>query len=93
MDPLIASIKPFRAIFCFLPLSGCAASGASSFVLFGAYFPAWMLCAMTGVIGAIGARVVMVVSGLSDFLPFQLFVCAASGLLIAVATWLLWFGR
>jgi hypothetical protein len=76
-----------------LPLSGCAAQTASSFVLFGAYFPGWMLCALAGVLGAIGARVVMVISGLAEVLPFQLFVCAASGLLIATAAWLLWFGH
>ncbi len=86
-------MKALRPVALVLPLSGCAAPGASSFVLFGAYFPAWMLCALVGVFGAIGARIVMVVSGLSEFLPFQLFVCTASGLLIATAAWLFWFGR
>jgi hypothetical protein len=93
VDRWISSVNAFRPVALILPLSGCAVRGASSFVLFGAYFPAWMLCALSGVFGAIAARMVMVVSGLSEFLPFQLFVCAASGILIATATWLLWFGR
>jgi hypothetical protein len=61
--------------------------------MFGAYFPGWMFCGLIGLAGAIGARVLMVVSGLSEVLPFQLFLCVAIGLVIAVAVWLLWFGR
>jgi hypothetical protein len=30
---------------------------APSFELFGAFFPAWMLCALIGIIGAAGTRV------------------------------------
>ena len=76
-----------------LGLSGCAVRGATSYSLFGAFFPAWMFCALAGIIGAAAARVVFVVSGLSRVLPFQLFVCAAIGIVIALLAWLLWFGR
>lgn len=74
-------------------LGGCAAQGAPSFILSGAYFPAWMLCAVIGVAGAFLARTVMVTTGLSETLPFQLFVCTSLGLIVALAAWLLWFGR
>ena len=76
-----------------LPLGGCGAGGAPSFILSGAYFPGWMFCGLFGILGAIGARVAMVASGLNEVLPFQLFVCVSVGLTIAVAAWLLWFGR
>jgi hypothetical protein len=34
-------------IFITLPaFAGCSSHGAPSFVLFGAFFPAWMLCAV-----------------------------------------------
>jgi YtcA-like protein len=72
-------------------LSGCSTAGAPSFPLFGAFFPAWLLCGIVGVIGAGAARVVFVATGLSDLLPYQLFVCTAIGVLIACLAWLLGF--
>jgi hypothetical protein len=76
-----------------LTLSGCAQRGAPSFTLFGAFFPAWMFCALLGIFAAIGARMTFVVSGLSSILPFQLFVCASLGVCFALLAWLLWFGQ
>jgi hypothetical protein len=73
-----------------LPVSGC--SGAPSFSLFGAYFPAWLLCGVIGVFGAGAARVVLVRTKLANVLPFQLAVCTAVGLIAATLTWLVWFG-
>ena len=43
--------------------------------------------------GALAARTAMVVTGLSETLPFQLFVSASLGLFVAVGAWWLWFGR
>lgn len=85
--------RALRPIVLILPLVGCGGPGAPDFILFGAYFPGWMFCALVGVLGAIGARILMVVSGLSQILPFQLFISVAAGLIIATAAWLLWFGR
>lgn len=76
-----------------LIVSGCGANGAPSYELFGAYFPAWMLCAVIGIIGAIGARIALVTTGLANILPFQLFVCASLGLSLALLVWLIWFGQ
>ena len=75
-----------------LTLAGCSVTGAPSFVLFGAFFPAWMLCASIGVIGAVAARAVFVGTGLSNALPHQLLICAAMGTIAATLTWLIWFG-
>ncbi|ACK51130.1 conserved hypothetical protein [Methylocella silvestris BL2] len=83
----------FAALALMLPLGGCETQGAPQFILFGAYFPGWMFCALLGIFGAIGARILMVISGLSGVLPYQLFICIAVGLVIAVACWLFWFGR
>lgn len=76
-----------------LALGGCDGAGAPSFVLFGAYFPAWMLCAFLGIAVAVAARVAMVATGLAQALPFQLFLCTALGLVAAIAAWLVGFGR
>jgi YtcA family len=81
---------PFGAL---LTMGGCASPGAPSLILFGAYFPAWILCGVAGIAAAIVARIAMVMSGLSNALPLQLFVCIAVGLLVAIAAWLLWFGQ
>jgi hypothetical protein len=86
--------KSALLIFITLPaFAGCSSHGAPSFVLFGAFFPAWMLCAIIGVFGAIAARGIFVASGLDGVLPFQLFVCSSVGLVVATLTWLIWFGQ
>jgi hypothetical protein len=86
-------MRPIAPIAILAGLGGCAAQGAPSFILLGAYFPAWMFCAVLGIVGGLAARIAMLVTGLSDTLPFQLFVCGAIGLIVAVSAWLLWFGR
>ncbi|MGC1301394.1 MAG: YtcA family lipoprotein [Caulobacteraceae bacterium] len=84
----LAALTP--ALFA---VSGCALRGAPDFALFGSYFPAWMFCALIGIFGAIAARVIIVLSGLAQVLPLQLFVCASAGLCCALLAWLLWFGQ
>jgi hypothetical protein len=76
-----------------IALSGCSSHGAPSFVLFGAFFPAWMLCALIGIFGAFAARGIFVAAGLNSFLPYQLFVWTSVGLVVASLTWLIWFGK
>ena len=73
-------------------LGGCGLSGAPSFSLFGAFFPAWLLCAVFGILCAILARVVFIGTGLADVLPFQLLVCTSIGLIFGAVTWLWAFG-
>jgi len=78
--------------FAVLALGGCS-TGAPSFVLFGAFFPAWMMCGTVGIIGAGIARAAFVASGLSNVLPYQLFVCSAVGVIVALFVWLIGFGQ
>ena len=59
-------------------LSGCAIGGAPYYTLF-------------GILGGIAARIGMVATGLSEQLPYQLFVCVSTGVIVAVAAWLVWF--
>ena len=82
-----------RLVFSGLPLlGGCGGGGAPSFVLFGAYFPGWMLCGVIGIAGAAIARATLVRTGWSNALPYPLFLCAAIGMLVAVLTWRVCFG-
>jgi hypothetical protein len=71
---------------------GCSMARSPSLVLFGSYFPSWMLCGILGVFVAIGSRIAMVRFGLAGVLPFQLFICVAIGLVAGVLAWLLWSG-
>jgi hypothetical protein len=76
-----------------LSLSGCGAAGAPSYDLFGAFFPAWLLCGTVGIAGAVAARVVFVSTGLAHTLPYQLAVCTAIGVITAIVVWLVGFGH
>ncbi len=76
-----------------LALGGCTVTGAPSFTLFDALFPAWMFCALIGIATGIATRIAFVASGLATILPYQLFVHAAIGRCAALFVWLLWFGR
>jgi hypothetical protein len=87
-----------KAIFALLSfecmtLTGCSANGAPSFDLFGAFFPAWLLCGVTGIAGAVIARAIFVSTGLANTLPYQLAVCTAIGVIAAVLVWLVGFGH
>jgi hypothetical protein len=74
-------------------LNGCSTGGAPSFDLFGAFFPAWLLCGIAGVAGAVTARIAFVSSGVANALPYQLAVCTAIGVITALLFWLVGFGH
>jgi YtcA family len=98
----VTSVKPLprtdhdrAAALLFLAsvsLTGCSDAGAPSFVVFGAFFPAWMLFASVGIVGAIVARAIIVSSDMSNTLPHRLLVCTAIGTISAIAAWFLCFG-
>jgi hypothetical protein len=88
--------RPVRASVVVLPLlslCGCSEAGAPSLDIFGAFFPAWLLCAVLGIFVALGARILFVARNLVDVLPFQLPVCTSLGAIFALLLWLICFGR
>ena len=88
--------RPIRTGVLALPLlslCGCSEAGAPSFDLFGAFFPAWLLCAVLGIFVALGARIFFAARNLVDVLPFQLPVCTSLGAIFALLVWLIFFGR
>ena len=76
-----------------LALSGCAHGGAPAFVFFGAYVPAWMLCALAGIVVALLARAAMLAGGPAQALPYPLWFCAGCGWMAGLAVWWLGFAR
>ncbi|MFC5473082.1 hypothetical protein [Paraherbaspirillum soli] len=74
-------------------LQGCAPRGAPSYEIFGAYFPLWLLAGVLGLISALIAHRVFVSTGWAQIVPFQLSVCVAIGVTVAVLVWLSGTGR
>jgi hypothetical protein len=80
---------PLLAAFA---LVGCGVRGAPWFSLFGAYFPAWMLCGLIGVLGAVLARVLFVAIGLDAIVRARVLTYGSVGLILALGTWQWGFG-
>ena len=73
-------------------LTSCSFIGAPSFEFFGAFFPAWMLCALIGILGAAATRVVLTTPAFDDaMIPFQLAVCTAAGVIAGLLAWMVLF--
>ena len=72
--------------------TGCSFGVAPSFELFGAFFPAWMLCALIGIVGALTTRAVLTTPAFNGAIPLQLGVCTALGVIVALSSWMLLFG-
>jgi hypothetical protein len=74
-----------------LPVTACSYSPTMD--LLGSYFPAWMLCAVIGIVAAVIIRQILAVAGINDYVvapPLTYVALAVSATLLA---WLLWFGH
>jgi uncharacterized membrane protein len=71
-------------------LGGCSAGSAPAIVLFGAYFPTWLIIAILAILFAIITRIAFGVAGRADAIPFPLFTYLAVGILVAGVIDLLW---
>jgi hypothetical protein len=69
-------------------LSGC--DGAPSRNILGSYFPSWMVCALFGLLLALGMRALFHAVGLIDELPMPFFVMLAIACAGTFAFWLAW---
>ena len=61
--------------------------------LFGSYFPAWMLCAVVGILTAVIIRQVLVVAGIGDYVIAPLLTYAGLAVSATLLVWLVWFGH
>ena len=74
-------------------LCGCALDGAPSYEMFGAHFPAWLLCAAIGLVTALAFRGIVIRVGLDDVMPLRLLTYTAFGMASSVWLWLGLFGE
>ena len=59
--------------------------------VFGSFFPAWVVCMVIGITLAITARSLLALAGLEPHLGPLLLVYPCLGLLLTMATWLVFF--
>ena len=80
-----------RRVAIALPVAAC--SSAPTMDLLGSYFPAWMLCAVLGIVAAVIIRQILAVAGISDYVVAPLLTYAALAMSATLLVWLLWFGH
>ena len=76
-----------------LGLGGCALRGAPSYSIFGAFFPAWLLCAVLGIFASILLRTVLIATDFEEAVPFKLMVYLAFAVGSTLWLWLALFGE
>jgi len=74
-----------------LPVAAC--DTAPTLNLLGSYFPAWMLCAVLGIVAAVIIRQILAVAGINDYVVAPLLTYAAFAVAATLLTRLLWFGH
>jgi len=74
-----------------LPVAAC--NYAPTIDLFGSFFPAWMLCAVLGVVAAVIIRQLLAVAGINDYVVAPLLTYAGLAASATLLAWLLWFGH
>ncbi|WP_254444112.1 YtcA family lipoprotein [Klebsiella oxytoca] len=92
MNARLFSGRPLAAL-AILMLSGCVTKQAPAFIVLGSYFPAWIACALVGIIVAAMTRIVFIRIGIDDFLPVRLLVYTCLALVVAFLSSLLIFAR
>ncbi len=61
--------------------------------LFGTFFPAWMLCALVGIVAAVAARPLLVALELEPHHKPRRLAYPSLALSVTFAVWLVWFGH
>ena len=61
--------------------------------LFGSYFPAWMLCAVAGILAAVIIRQIIALAGIHEYVLASLLTYTGFAVSAALLLWLFWFGH
>ena len=83
-------LAPWRVAIA-LPVAACSRSPTMD--LLGSYFPAWMLCAVIGIVASVIIRQILAVAGINDYVVAPLLTYAALAVSATLLAWLLWFGH
>ncbi len=81
------------AVFLPFLLAACSpVGGAPSISLFGSFFPAWIICAIGGVVLAVILRAILIASRLDEHLPAPPLVYLCLAISGGIILWLIWAG-
>ena len=80
-----------RRVAIALAVSGCSYSPTLN--LLGSYFPAWMLCAVLGIVAAVIIWRILAIAGIAEYVIAPLLTYAGLALSATLLVWLLWFGH
>jgi len=85
--------RKFGPLLATSMLAACSDDRAPTMSWFGAYFPAWLLCALIGVVASVLARVALGLFGGIVQFPQPLLFCSACGVITGCTIWLMGFGH
>lgn len=88
---MIRKYNPYILISCLTTLSACNTSPMQNIV--GSYFPAWMLCAVFGIILTVIIYVIFVKIHIDEFIPAKLLIYLGLAFSLTFIAWLLLFGN
>lgn len=72
-------------------LAGCT-TGAPAVPIFGSFFPAWIICAIGGILVAIIIRAVLIALHIDEHLPAPPLVYLCLAISGGIAFWMIWSG-
>jgi len=92
---MIVAIKArrFMSVSVAAALAGTTSGCSPVWEVGGAYFPAWLICMVAGLAGAMLARFVLVRAGLDPWIRPRALAYPAMGLFFTLATYLIFFSR
>jgi len=77
-------------VLCLL-LTGCDHAPLRN--ILGSFFPAWMLCALGGVLASLVVRQIVARTGVDAFVPAKLLVYSGLATSLTFLLWLSWFAN
>lgn len=87
------AIRPATAIAGALTLAGCsAAGGPPSIPIFGSFFPAWIICAVGGIVVAVIIRALLIALRIDEHLPAPPLVYLCLAISGGIGFWMIWSG-
>lgn len=75
-----------------LILAGCSAAGAPAVPVFGSFFPAWIICAVGGIILAVILRAALIALRIDEHLPAPPLVYLCLAVSLGIGLWMVWSG-
>jgi hypothetical protein len=88
---MIRKYSSYVLISSLATLSACNTSPVQSIV--GSYFPAWMLCAIFGIILTVIIYMIFVKINIDEFIPAKLLIYLGLAISLTFILWLLLFGN